>query len=51
MQSQRISGKLDAVNLMREQSRETFKSMPKQQRIGDKRRKQPRYKQDWRHDG
>jgi hypothetical protein len=47
----RISGKLDAVNLCREISREQFKSMPKQKRIGDKRRKQPRYKQDWRHDG
>jgi hypothetical protein len=41
---QRITGKLDAVNIMREQSREVFREMPKQKQIADKRRKQPRYK-------
>jgi hypothetical protein len=41
---QRITGKLDAVNIMREQSREVFREMPKQKYIADKRRKQPRYK-------
>lgn len=48
MEQQRITGKFDAVNLSREISREAFKSMPKERRIGDKRRKQPRHKPDWR---
>ena len=45
---QKIVAKFDVVNVVREMSREQFRAMPKQQRINDKRRKQPRYKQDWR---
>lgn len=45
---QTITGKLDKVNLVREQSRERFVAMPKEKRIADKRRKPSRY--GWRKD-
>jgi hypothetical protein len=43
MTKETISGKLDAVKLVKEISREKFQSLPKERLIGDKRRKEPRY--------
>jgi hypothetical protein len=44
MKIQRVEGRLDAVNLMREQSRDVFRNLPTARRIPNKKFKQPKYK-------
>lgn len=48
MDKNTISGKIDAPKLVREMSREAFVNMPKAKLIGDKRRKAPRHRVDYR---
>ena len=43
MDKQTITGKIDVATLMRENSREVFKTMPRPKRLNDKRRKPNRY--------
>ncbi len=43
MTKQTMTGKIDVTQVMRENSREAFKTMPRPKRIGDKRHKPNRY--------